>query len=39
MILETPKGTVDGEELDARNLRVLRQLIQPPRRSRRSGRH
>jgi deoxyribonuclease-4 len=26
MILETPKGTVDGEDLDARNLRVLRQL-------------
>ncbi|MGO9601548.1 MAG: deoxyribonuclease IV [Isosphaeraceae bacterium] len=26
MILETPKGTEDGEELDARNLRILRQL-------------
>jgi deoxyribonuclease-4 len=26
MILETPKGTEDGEDLDARNLRVLRQL-------------
>jgi deoxyribonuclease-4 len=38
MILETPKGTVDGEELDVRNARVLRQLIQPPRRPRRSGR-
>ena len=27
MILETPKGTEDGEDLDARNLRTLRQLI------------
>ena len=26
MILETPKGTEDGEELDTRNLRVLRNL-------------
>jgi deoxyribonuclease-4 len=26
MILETPKGIEDGEELDARNLRILRQL-------------
>jgi deoxyribonuclease IV len=26
MILETPKGKKDGEELDARNLRILRQL-------------
>jgi deoxyribonuclease-4 len=30
MILETPKGTVDGEDLDARNLRVLRDLEQQP---------
>jgi deoxyribonuclease IV len=29
MILETPKGTDDGEDLDARNLRTLRQLIAP----------
>ncbi|QEH36668.1 putative endonuclease 4 [Aquisphaera giovannonii] len=27
MILETPKGTEEGEELDAQNLRTLRQLI------------
>ncbi|WP_250846668.1 deoxyribonuclease IV [Aquisphaera insulae] len=27
MILETPKGIEEGEELDARNLRTLRQLI------------
>ncbi|HEX8202536.1 MAG TPA: deoxyribonuclease IV [Isosphaeraceae bacterium] len=27
MILETPKGTEDGEDLDAINLRVLRQLL------------
>ncbi len=27
MILETPKGTEDGEDLDARNLRILRQLV------------
>jgi deoxyribonuclease-4 len=32
MILETPKGTEDGEDLDARNLRILRSLL----RSRRS---
>jgi deoxyribonuclease-4 len=38
MILETPKGMVDGEELDVRNARVLQQLIQPPRSSRRLGR-
>jgi deoxyribonuclease-4 len=38
MILETPKGTVDGEELDVRNARVLRQLIRPPRWSQRAGR-
>jgi deoxyribonuclease-4 len=29
MILETPKGMEDGEDLDARNLRTLRQLIEP----------
>ncbi len=29
MILETPKGIEDGEDLDARNLRVLRQLVRP----------
>ena len=27
MILETPKGTEEGEDLDARNLRTLRQLV------------
>ena len=27
MILETPKGTEDGEDLDARNLRILRHLV------------
>ncbi len=27
MILETPKGTEDGEDLDARNLRILKQLV------------
>jgi deoxyribonuclease-4 len=31
MILETPKGTEDGEDLDARNLRVLRGLVRPSR--------
>ena len=30
MILETPKGTEDGEDLDAINLRVLRQLEAGP---------
>ena len=34
MILETPKGIEDGEDLDARNLRVLRQLVRRPRSSR-----
>jgi deoxyribonuclease-4 len=29
MILETPKGIEEGEELDARNLRALRQLVEP----------
>lgn len=31
MILETPKGTIDGEDLDVRNARVLRQLVRPER--------
>ena len=30
MILETPKGSEAGEELDALNLRVLRLLECPP---------
>jgi len=34
MILETPKGTADGEDLDVRNARVLHQLVRPDRRSR-----
>jgi deoxyribonuclease IV len=34
MILETPKGVEDGEDLDARNLKVLRQLVRRPRSSR-----
>jgi deoxyribonuclease-4 len=38
LILETPKGTIDGEDLDVRNARVLRQLVRPERRSRRGGR-
>jgi hypothetical protein len=29
MILETPKGVEDGEDLDSRNLRTLRQLAVP----------
>ncbi len=33
MILETPKGTIDGEDLDIRNARVLRQLVRSERRS------
>ncbi len=37
MILETPKGTEDGEDLDARNLKVLLQLIRPARSSRKRG--
>jgi deoxyribonuclease-4 len=41
MILETPKGMEDGEDLDARNLRTLRQLMEEiatgTRRSRRRG--
>jgi deoxyribonuclease IV len=35
MILETPKGIEDGEDLDFRNLRVLQALIRPARSSRR----
>ncbi len=46
MIMETPKGTQDGEDLDARNLLALRQLLQraptaaaeSPPRPRRDGR-
>ena len=38
MILETPKGTEDGEDLDVRNARVLRQLVRPARRTRITGR-
>jgi deoxyribonuclease-4 len=34
MILETPKGIEEGEDLDARNLRVLQGLIRPARASR-----
>ncbi len=33
MILETPKGTIDGEDLDVRNARALRRLLRPARRS------
>ena len=35
MILETPKGTEDGEDLDALNLRTLRGLERPKGRARR----
>ncbi len=35
MILETPKGTDQGEDLDERNLRTLRRLVRPNRISRR----
>jgi deoxyribonuclease-4 len=38
MILETPKGTEDGEDLDARNARILRGLVRPIRRSRGTSR-
>jgi deoxyribonuclease-4 len=31
MILETPKGIEEGEDLDTRNLRVLRGLVRPAR--------
>jgi len=34
LILETPKGIEEGEDLDARNLRVLRGLVRPARASR-----
>jgi deoxyribonuclease-4 len=37
MILETPKGIEDGEVLDVRNLRVLRQLVRPARLRRKRG--
>jgi deoxyribonuclease-4 len=37
MILETPKGTEDDEDLDARNLRILRHLVRPARSSRNRG--
>jgi deoxyribonuclease-4 len=37
MILETPKGIDDGEDLDARNLRVLRKLVRPARSGRKRG--
>ncbi len=38
MILETPKGTEDGEDLDVRNARILGGLVRPARRSRGTGR-
>ena len=38
MILETPKGTIDGEDLDVRNARALRQLVRHERRTRSPGR-
>jgi deoxyribonuclease-4 len=38
LILETPKGVAEsGEDLDARNLRVLRELIESPQPSRAAG--
>jgi deoxyribonuclease IV len=37
MILETPKGVDQGEDLDARNLKTLRQLVRGVRSSRRRG--
>jgi deoxyribonuclease-4 len=37
LILETPKGVADGEDLDARNLRVLRRLVRRPRPARKRG--
>ena len=37
MILETPKGIDQGEDLDTRNSRVLRRLVRPVRSSRRPG--
>jgi deoxyribonuclease-4 len=38
MILETPKGTEDGEDLDVRNTRTLRQLVRGSRTRRTPGR-
>jgi deoxyribonuclease IV len=37
LVLETPKGIADGEDLDARNLRVLRGLVRRARPSRKRG--
>jgi deoxyribonuclease IV len=37
MILETPKGVDQGEDLDTRNLKTLRQLVRGVRSSRRQG--
>ena len=37
LILETTKGIVDGEDLDVRNLRILRDLIEPRSGGRRRG--
>jgi deoxyribonuclease-4 len=37
LVLETPKGVADGEDLDARNLRVLRRLVRRPRAARKRG--
>jgi deoxyribonuclease-4 len=37
MILETPKGMDQGEDLDERNLKILRRLVRHNRISRRPG--
>jgi deoxyribonuclease IV len=37
LILETPKGIEDGEDLDARNLEVLVRLVRPTRARRKRG--
>jgi deoxyribonuclease-4 len=37
MVLETPKGIEEGEDLDARNLRTLRRLVRPVRALRAEG--
>jgi len=37
LILETPKGIEEGEDLDARNLSVLRGLVRPVRASQKHG--
>ena len=37
MILETPKGIDQGEDLDLKNLRTLRRLVRPVRSSRSQG--